>query len=148
MEAAARLHSLHVQLAGSESTSEPPECMMAWGVREASPQPAREPACSAQPSPVGSSSLRGSFSRSVSPFVPDFAPERVLIVKAHPARLATQSEQFANELTQHLGICAPACRILRKLVCPSRQQSAFRRAMGVVTCHMATGMMRVRALQW
>jgi hypothetical protein len=42
--------------------------------------------------------------------------EQALIVKAHPARLATQSEQFANELTQHLGICAPSCRILRKLV--------------------------------
>ena len=41
----------------------------------------------------------------------------MLIVKGHPARLATQSEQFANELTRHLGICAPDCRILRKVVC-------------------------------
>lgn len=44
-------------------------------------------------------------------------PERVLIVKGHYARLASQSEQFANELTRHLGICAPECRILRKVVC-------------------------------
>lgn len=49
---------------------------------------------------------------------PELPEERVLIVKAHQARLATQSEQFANELTHHLGICAPACRILRKMVCP------------------------------
>ena len=40
----------------------------------------------------------------------------MLIVKGYPARLATQSEQFANELTRHLGICAPNCRILRKVV--------------------------------
>ena len=40
----------------------------------------------------------------------------MLIVKGHPARLPTQSEQFANELTRHLGICAPDCRILRKVV--------------------------------
>lgn len=40
----------------------------------------------------------------------------MLIVKGHHARLASQSEQFANELTRHLGICAPACRILRKVV--------------------------------
>ena len=70
---------------------------------------------SMQSSPQGASSHRGS---SPSPS-PELAhqPERVLIVKGHPARLATQSEQFANELSQHLGICAPACRILRKLVC-------------------------------
>lgn len=43
-----------------------------------------------------------------------FAPERVLITKFHNSRLTTQSEQFANELTRHLGICAPSCRILRQ----------------------------------
>ncbi len=37
-------------------------------------------------------------------------------MKGHHARLASQSEQFANELTRHLGICAPECRILRKVV--------------------------------
>ncbi|KAK9816445.1 hypothetical protein WJX72_000348 [[Myrmecia] bisecta] len=40
--------------------------------------------------------------------------ERCLLVKFHPSRMLTQSEQFANELTRHLGICAPACRILRQ----------------------------------
>eukprot|EP00891_Asterochloris_glomerata_P005709 jgi/Astpho2/5709/Aster-02947 len=40
--------------------------------------------------------------------------ERCLIVKFLGSRLLTQSEQFANELTRHLGICAPACRILRQ----------------------------------
>ena len=50
------------------------------------------------------------------PPTPDQGPERVLIVKGHHARLASQSEQFANELTRHLGICAPDCRILRKVV--------------------------------
>ena len=47
---------------------------------------------------------------------PEQGQERVLIVKVHHARLASQSEQFANELTRHLGICAPECRILRKVV--------------------------------
>ena len=36
------------------------------------------------------------------------------MVKVCPARLAAQSEQFANELSLHVGVCAPACRILRK----------------------------------
>ena len=39
-----------------------------------------------------------------------------LVIKFHPSRLAAQSEQFANELTRHLGIHAPACRILRSQV--------------------------------
>ena len=43
-------------------------------------------------------------------------PERCLVVKAHATRLAVQSEQFANELTQHLGVAAPVCRIMRKQV--------------------------------
>ena len=46
--------------------------------------------------------------------------EGCLVVKFHGNRLATQSEQFANELTRHLGVCAPACRILRKGVRPAR----------------------------
>lgn len=36
------------------------------------------------------------------------------MVKFSASRLTTQSEQFANELTRHLGMCAPNCRILRK----------------------------------
>ena len=65
-------------------------------------------------------------------------------MKAHPARLATQSEQFANELTQHLGISAPACRILRKLV--RRQGARMQHACSFMPalpdpsmCHMAQG---------
>lgn len=55
--------------------------------------------------------------QAIRPPTPEQGPERVLIVKGHHARLASQSEQFANELTRHLGICAPACRILRRVVC-------------------------------
>ena len=40
--------------------------------------------------------------------------EGCCVVKFSASRLTTQSEQFANELTRHLGVCAPACRILRK----------------------------------
>ena len=40
--------------------------------------------------------------------------EGCLVVKFHANRLATQSEQFANELTRHLGVPAPVCRMLRK----------------------------------
>ncbi|CAL8468091.1 g7630 [Coccomyxa elongata] len=69
-------------------------------------------ACSGRSSPC--SSIRGG-SRSPSPASSEHAPERVVIVKVHQARLASQSEQFANELTQHLGICTPACRILRRM---------------------------------
>ena len=43
--------------------------------------------------------------------------ERCLILKFLHTRLLTQSEQFANELTRHLDICAPNCRILRQKVC-------------------------------
>ena len=56
-----------------------------------------------------------------SPAQPQPSPrEGCLVVKFHGNRLATQSEQFANELTRHLGVCAPACRILRKGVGPAR----------------------------
>lgn len=44
------------------------------------------------------------------------APEGCLILKSMPSRLLVQSEQFANELTRHLDICAPTCRILRQQV--------------------------------
>lgn len=42
--------------------------------------------------------------------------ESLLVLKFHSSRLTTQSEQFANELTRHLGVCAPNCRILREMV--------------------------------
>lgn len=45
-------------------------------------------------------------------------PMGCLVIKFHPSRLAAQSEQFANELTRHLGVHAPACRILRSQVRP------------------------------
>lgn len=47
--------------------------------------------------------------------------ERILVVKFLPARLDAQSELFASELGDHLGILVPAARILRKQVrchCP------------------------------
>ncbi|KAG1666974.1 hypothetical protein FOA52_004257 [Chlamydomonas sp. UWO 241] len=40
--------------------------------------------------------------------------EGVLVVKFAPSRLLMQAEQFANELTRHLDICAPECRIVRQ----------------------------------
>lgn len=91
-----------------------------------------EASLSTRPSPVNAangrsspcSSLRGG-SRSPSPAGSEHASERVVIVKVHQARLASQSEQFANELTQHLGICAPACRILRRMVRPFPFFNAF-----------------------
>ena len=45
--------------------------------------------------------------------------EGCCVVKFSASRLTTQSEQFANELMRHLGVCAPACRILRKGGAPS-----------------------------
>ena len=45
--------------------------------------------------------------------------EGCCVVKFSVSRLTTQSEQFANELMRHLGVCAPACRILRKGVSSS-----------------------------
>ncbi|KAK9806465.1 hypothetical protein WJX73_010630 [Symbiochloris irregularis] len=52
-----------------------------------------------------------------SPFAdssPKRGREQCVVVKFHGSRLTTQSEQFANELTRHLRVHAPACRILRK----------------------------------
>lgn len=83
--------------------------------------------------------------------------EHCLVVKFHGSRLTTQSELFANELTRHLGVHAPSCRILRKvvgapalvygqicgLVCQTRRllglgpaglQAATQRVRGVRTC--------------
>ena len=65
----------------------------------------------------------------------------MLIVKGHPARLATQSEQFANELTRHLGICAPDCRILRKVVCAAPLQSY-----NATLCNVSTVVLRIIVL--
>lgn len=45
---------------------------------------------------------------------PRLARELCVVVKFHGSRLTTQSEQFANELTRHLGLHAPSARILRK----------------------------------
>jgi hypothetical protein len=39
--------------------------------------------------------------------------ERCLVLKFVPSRLVAQSEQFANELAQHIGIGAPESRIVR-----------------------------------
>lgn len=39
--------------------------------------------------------------------------ERCLVLKFVPSRLVAQSEQFANELAQHVGIAAPESRIVR-----------------------------------
>jgi hypothetical protein len=39
----------------------------------------------------------------------------VVVVKVAAGRLAMQAEQFANELTRHLGIPAPDCRIIRQV---------------------------------
>ena len=38
---------------------------------------------------------------------------KCLVLKFVPSRLLAQSEQFANELTRHVGVCAPESRILR-----------------------------------
>ena len=42
-------------------------------------------------------------------------PEGVVVIKFGPTRLLMQAEQFANELTRHLDICAPECRIVRQV---------------------------------
>lgn len=41
--------------------------------------------------------------------------EGVAVLKVGASRLAMQAEQFANELTRHLGIAAPDCRIVRQV---------------------------------
>lgn len=52
-------------------------------------------------------------SRSVSPG--PYVREGVAVLKVGFNRLAMQAEQFANELTRHLGIAAPDCRIVRQV---------------------------------
>jgi hypothetical protein len=53
------------------------------------------------------------------------APSRegIAVLKVGFNRLAMQAEQFANELTRHLGIAAPDCRIVRQ-VRPEAQAAA------------------------
>ena len=53
----------------------------------------------------------------------EFSAEGLLVLKFHSSRLTTQSEQFANELTRHLGVCAPNCRILRETVSSFHENS-------------------------
>lgn len=43
------------------------------------------------------------------------AREGIAVLKVGFNRLAMQAEQFANELTRHLGIAAPDCRIVRQV---------------------------------
>jgi hypothetical protein len=42
-------------------------------------------------------------------------PERVVVLKVASSRLLAQAEQFANELTRYLDVCAPDCRIVRQV---------------------------------
>eukprot|EP00878_Enallax_costatus_P023837 GHUV01025391.1.p2 GENE.GHUV01025391.1~~GHUV01025391.1.p2 ORF type:complete len:441 (+),score=177.36 GHUV01025391.1:570-1892(+) len=44
-----------------------------------------------------------------------YVREGVAVLKVGFNRLAMQAEQFANELTRHLGIAAPDCRIVRQV---------------------------------
>ncbi|EIE20699.1 hypothetical protein COCSUDRAFT_57268 [Coccomyxa subellipsoidea C-169] len=121
------VHAFDSAAAGEEGNSMPPSAAPrerpaqdTLSDRPRSPEVSASPSTQPSPGDGGSgrfspcSSLRGG-SRSPSPAGSEHAPERVVIVKVHQARLASQSEQFANELTQHLGICAPACRILRRM---------------------------------
>ncbi len=43
-------------------------------------------------------------------------PEGCLVLKFVSSRLICQSEQFASELTRHVGLCVPESRILRQQV--------------------------------
>jgi atypical dual specificity phosphatase len=115
-----RASSADVQSQWSPCVTGPPRSTEAEASLITMPSPVH--AANGRSSPC--SSLRGG-SRSPSPAGSEHAPERVVIVKVHQARLASQSEQFANELTQHLGICAPACRILRRMVRPFPLFNAF-----------------------
>ena len=51
--------------------------------------------------------------------------EGVLVIKFGPSRLLMQGEQFANELTRHLDISAPDCRVLRKAGATSEEWAAL-----------------------
>jgi len=41
--------------------------------------------------------------------------EGVAVLKVASSRLAMQAEQFANELSRHLGVAAPLCRLVRQI---------------------------------
>jgi predicted protein tyrosine phosphatase len=56
---------------------------------------------------------------------PCVAPrEAVAVAKFVPTRLLCQSEQFANELARHVGLCAPASRVLRAAGAASEREWA------------------------
>jgi hypothetical protein len=48
------------------------------------------------------------------------------VLKVASSRLLAQAEQFANELTRYLDICAPDCRIVRQARCNATCQTAGR----------------------
>lgn len=48
--------------------------------------------------------------------VPHGDSMEICVIKFGTSRLAMQGEQFANEMTRHLGIPAPCCRVIRKMV--------------------------------
>jgi hypothetical protein len=50
--------------------------------------------------------------------------EGIAVLKVGFNRLAMQAEQFANELTRHLGIAAPDCRIVRQVRPERRHRTA------------------------
>lgn len=75
------------------------DCMAA-GLEEPAPQGLRSAWTAAAAGPVGGAP----------------AKEQCVVVKFLSSRLLAQSEQFANELTRHVGICAPESRILRQKV--------------------------------
>ncbi|KAF6258121.1 hypothetical protein COO60DRAFT_1151434 [Scenedesmus sp. NREL 46B-D3] len=57
--------------------------------------------------------------------------EGIAVLKVGFNRLAMQAEQFANELTRHLGIAAPDCRIVRQVGPTADEWTA---ALGAVHC--------------
>eukprot|EP00879_Flechtneria_rotunda_P008587 GHRR01008998.1.p1 GENE.GHRR01008998.1~~GHRR01008998.1.p1 ORF type:complete len:1001 (+),score=424.15 GHRR01008998.1:2495-5497(+) len=52
------------------------------------------------------------------------AREGIAVLKIGASRLAMQAEQFANELTRHLGIAAPDCRIVRQVGATAEEWTA------------------------
>ena len=46
-----------------------------------------------------------------------------------------QAEQFANELTRHLGICAPSCRIVRQVRCLVASSSSCALTLALSSTH-------------
>lgn len=60
-----------------------------------------------------------------------YVREGVVVLKVGFNRLAMQAEQFANELTRHLGIAAPDCRIIRQVSTYTSQQYNYMLPNGV-----------------